>query len=357
MAFLKSHKLLIVILCVLAALALLTGGYAAYLFFAFSRLPDDTQLTVTGEAADTARANTPYKLISYNIGFGAYEPDYSFFMDGGTQSWAWSKERLLKNMNALLAFLREQDADLYLLQEVDENATRTYHVNERAMTEETFADCDAVYAQNWNSPFLLYPFTQPHGKTKSGIITLSRLNIRQAFRRSLPIESGIRKLIDLDRCYTVTRIPVADGHELVLFNAHLSAYTSDGSIATEQLCLLLSDMAAEYSLGNYAVCGGDFNKDLLGDSSQYFGVSGTASSWTQPIPASLFDTLPLTLVASANAPSCRAADAPYSPAQFVLTVDGFIVSDNVRVISSQVLDTGFAYSDHNPVELVFELGR
>ena len=52
---------------------------------------------------------------------------------------------------------------------------------------------------------------------------------------------------------------------------------------------------------------------------------------------------------------CRVAEAPYNPQQFVLTIDGFIVSDNVRVISTQVDDTGFAYSDHNPVEVVFEL--
>ena len=39
----------------------------------------------------------------------------------------------------------------------------------------------------------------------------------------------------------------------------------------------------------------------------------------------------------------------------MLTIDGFVVSDNVRVVSTQVADTGFAYSDHNPVEMVFEL--
>ena len=54
-------------------------------------------------------------------------------------------------------------------------------------------------------------------------------------------------------------------------------------------------------------------------------------------------------------PSCRNADAAYNPNQFVLTVDGFIVSDNVEVVSSQVIDLKFKYSDHNPVEMIFEL--
>ena len=53
--------------------------------------------------------------------------------------------------------------------------------------------------------------------------------------------------------------------------------------------------------------------------------------------------------------SCRNADAPYSPAQLTLTVDGFLVSDNVEVVDSAVLDAGFLYSDHNPVWMDFKL--
>lgn len=38
-----------------------------------------------------------------------------------------------------------------------------------------------------------------------------------------------------------------------------------------------------------------------------------------------------------------------------MTLDGFIVSDNVQPDYVDVLDTGFLYSDHNPVELRFKL--
>ncbi len=54
-------------------------------------------------------------------------------------------------------------------------------------------------------------------------------------------------------------------------------------------------------------------------------------------------------------PSCRNADAPYHEGQYVVTVDGFLVSDNVIVNSATVIDTGFAYSDHNPVTMTFTL--
>ena len=71
----------------------------------------------------------------------------------------------------------------------------------------------------------------------------------------------------------------------MLYNLHLSAYTSDGTIATEQLEMLCADMLAEYENGNYCVAGGDFNKDLLGNSAKIFGVAGGENdTWAQPIP-------------------------------------------------------------------------
>ena len=180
-----------------------------------------------------------------------------------------------------------------------------------------------------------------------------------AERVELPVESGFMKLLDLDRCYSVSRIPVESGRELVLYDLHLSAYTSDGSIATEQLELLLSDMQAEYEAGNWCVAGGDFNKDLLGDSAAWFGEADQDYSWAQPIPADVFDGLDISLVAPLDendpVPSCRNADGPYHAGQYVLTVDGFLVSANVTVERASVIDAGFAYSDHNPVTMTFTL--
>jgi len=117
-------------------------------------------------------------------------------------------------------------------------------------------------------------------------------------------------------------------------------------------------MLRERAAGNHVIAGGDFNKDLLGNSSEIFGVSGDYT-WCQPIPAG---TIPegLTLVSSLDAenpvPTNRNADGPYVPGTtFVNTLDGFIVSDDVRVISCRVIDDGFRCSDHNPVVMTFEL--
>ena len=348
------------VLCIVLALVLLAVGYVAYVFIDYHRIGDMALTPVNTETAiPSLRTGTPYTAVSYNIGFGAYEEDYGFFMDGGTESRAWSEERLTANLAEIGAFLQAQAADFYLVQEVDMGSTRTYQVDERPYITDALSGLSSVFCQNYDSPYLFYPLTRPHGASRSGLLTLSAAGVTAASRVELPVEGGFMKLLDLDRCYSVSRIPVDGGKELILYNLHLSAYTSDGTIATEQLKLLLADMQAEYGAGNWCVAGGDFNKDLLGDSSAYFGAADQEYSWAQPIPEGVFDGYDVQLIApldeSDPVPSCRNADSAYHEGQYVLTVDGFMVTPNVTVSDSAVLDTGFTYSDHNPVKMTFTL--
>lgn len=349
--------LLFVLLAVLAAAVV----YVAYVLIAYHRIPDNQPLTVEKGAADSVQTDRDYTIVSWNIGFGAYESDYGFFMDGGHESWAWSPERLDANMAQIADRLEGLHPDLLLVQEVDVDSTRSYHRDEYALLQQalTGEKFDATFAMNYDSPFLFYPFYQPHGSSKSGLATFSSFPIAAALRRSLPIEESLMKLIDLDRCYCVNRIPMANGKELVLYNLHLSAYTSDGTVAVEQMEMLKADMQKEYEAGNYCIAGGDFNKDLLGDSSAYFGAADQEYTWAQPLPADMFNTGNVSLVSIVDParpiPSCRNADGPYHEGQYVVTVDGFMVTDNITVGATQVIDTGFANSDHNPVKMVFRL--
>lgn len=343
---------------ILLILVLLVVGYVAYVLISYHRVGDQ-KLTPEGVANGTMETGTEYKIVSFNIGFGAYEPDFGFFMDGGDRAWAWSKERLDANLVNIGAFLKEQNADLYVIQEVDIGSTRSYYFDERPYVIEALPDTSYTFAQNYDSPFLCYPITQPFGVAKSGLMTFSKTPIDSAERIGVPVESGFTKFMDLDRCYSKHRIGLQNGAELVLYNLHLSAYTSDGTIATEQLRLLISDMQTEYEKGNYCIAGGDFNKDVLGDSSKYFGKSDIDYTWAQAIPESMFEGTNIALIApideSNPVPSCRNADGPYHDGQYILTIDGFMATDNVTVVYANVIDTGFTYSDHNPVEMRFIL--
>ena len=351
-------KALKIIGIILLVLVLLIAAYAAYLFISSHRIGDQP-ITPEGSAAGTLETGREYRIVSYNIGFGAYESDFGFFMDGGDRAWAWSKERLDANLKQIANLLAEQNAELTLIQEVDIGSTRSYRFDERPYLVGALSGTAYTFAQNYDSPFLCYPITQPFGSARSGLMTFSKAPIVSAERIGLPIEEGLTKFLDLDRCYSKQCIALVNGAELVLYNLHLSAYTSDGTIATEQLTLLISDMQAEYRKGNYCIAGGDFNKDILGDSSAYFGKSDIEYTWAQPIPPELFEGTNIALIApideSNPIPSCRNADGPYHEGQYTLTIDGFMVSDNVQVLACAVVDTGFAYSDHNPVTLQFLL--
>lgn len=352
-------KILKAIAILLVVILLVVGGYLVYVFLSYHRLPDTSEsFPMTGEAA---RTGEPYDIITWNLGFGAYSADYSFFMDGGTESRARSGAEAYDNIAHAIGVLQSENPQFMLLQELDIDATRSYHQNEAAQVSGAMPDYQACLAQNYDSPYLFYPLTRPHGASKSGILTLSRPAILRFQRKALPIEDGFMKFLDLDRCYSVSRIPVDNGKELVLYNLHLSAYTSDGTIATEQLELLTADMLSEYQAGNYCVAGGDFNKDLLGNSGEVFGVPGDAFTWAQPLKEGAIPE-GLALVNSLDqenpVPSCRNADSAYEPGKsFVLTVDGFIVSDNVNVSDCHVIDEGFACSDHNPVKMTFTLNE
>ena len=420
----KAKKVIKVILIILLAAVLIVGGYVAYVMIDYHRIEDNQALQINDATSDAALVDTEYKVISYNIGFAAYTPDFGFFMDGGTQSRAESEESVKNVISGVGDFLKSEAPDFILIEEVDKNATRSYHYDEEAALRNMLEGYDSTFTVNFDSPYLFYPLSKPHGKSYAGMLTLSRFNIESGLRRSLPIEDGFMKFVDLDRCYSVSRVSVSNDKELVLYTLHLSAYTSDGTIATEQLTMLINDMQAEYEKGNYCIAGGDFNKDLLVDSGKIFGIDGADKelvlytlhlsaytsdgtiateqltmlindmqaeyekgnyciaggdfnkdllvdsgkifgidgadyTWAQPVDPTLFDGTNLSMVAPFNEekpiPSCRNADGPYNDKQFVLTVDGFIVSDNVTVSGSDVYDLGFKYSDHNPVYMTFKL--
>lgn len=356
----NRHPVLTVIFSVILVLLLIAGGYVAYVFIDYHRIDDKIVLDVeknyiySDEIKPAAKAGETYSIVTWNMGFGAYSDDYSFFMDGGKYSRAFSKDAAISNIKAMTDKLSELDPDFMFIQEVDTNSTRSYHVDQRAQIMGEFPQYVSVFAKNYDSAYLFYPFLSPHGKSVSGILTESKYNITNALRRQLPIETGVTKLVDLDRCYSVSRVPVEGGKTLCLYNFHLSAYTTDGTIATEQLKMIVDDMKKEFDAGNYVIAGGDFNKDILGNSEEIFGVPSGNATWAQPIPEGVIPEW-LTVVACSNAPSCRNADRPYDETDFVVTVDGFLVSSNVEVEFAEVKDLRFKNSDHNPVEMHFKL--
>lgn len=345
--------------CVLGAALLTVIGYVLYFILSYSRIPDNITLDINGDAVEsTVKTDVEYTVVTQNLGFGAYTPDFTFFMDGGKSGKAKSEESVLEATRLGLDTVASLGADFVFFQELDVHSHRNRFVDQKTMTEQSFMGFSSVFAYNYDSPYVAIPIGDPHGAAVSGMMTLSSVDITSSVRRSLPVASGFSKYVDLDRCFTVSRVPVEGGKELVLINIHTSAYGTTGDLSTAQLTMLFDCMKEEYEKGNYVIAGGDFNHDLTGDSVMKLNGADMEYSWARPFPDSLIpegfekcvDYKDGTLL-----PTARNCSGPYGPDCMVFILDGFFVSENVRCISVENVDTGFAYSDHAPVKLVFSL--
>ena len=140
----------------------------------YHRIADNLPLTVEqpakkGADVDALAIGTEYTALTYNIGFGAYTPDFSFLRDGGESSWVKSKESVLDTVQGAGDLVASLRPDFALIEEIDLDSTRSYHTDEYALLKECLPEDYTVFAQNYDSAFLLYPLNQPHGSSKSGL--------------------------------------------------------------------------------------------------------------------------------------------------------------------------------------------
>jgi endonuclease/exonuclease/phosphatase family metal-dependent hydrolase len=368
--------LAIIIAILFLAIILIAGGYVAYVCIKYYRIDDDTTLAVTNSSENQVAIGETYSLLSYNVGFGAYSPEYTFFLDEGqmkdgtttkgTHGKGISFDDVKKNVDGQESVLINQATDFVFLQEVDEKADRSYGINMLSSFTGTLSTYSWSFANNFHTPYLLYPFNDPIGASQAGLLTLSKYKVTSAVRKSLPLsDSFFSNLFDLDRCFSVSTLPInGSNKQLTLINIHMSAYDEGGTVRAKQLETLNAYLASEKNKGNYVIVGGDFNHCLIADQFDndsdaltYFASEQVTPDW---VKNSVLHNSELTegfsIVASLNVSTCRGADMVYEKGvTYTTVIDGFIVSDNITVIEEGTVDTDYAYSDHNPVKIKFSL--
>lgn len=360
-------KIIIILLIVLGFLLVVFGSYVLYITLQYNRIEDSKSYTneIVNNQEELLSYEKEYSITTYNIGFGAYNHDFSFFMDSGVMkdgkkvsgklSKAVSKSIVLSNTSGSIDIIKKYNPDFAFYQEVDTSSTRSFKINQYKMIQESFIEMASVYVSNFHSAYLAYPIFDHHGKVNSGIATFSKYKIDNVIRKSLEITNAFpTKFFDLDRCFSATYVPTVDNRYLVLINVHLSAYDEGGVYRKKQWQQLNDYLTMEYEKGNYIVCGGDFNHDIA-NSIDKFDTTQEIPSWVYELKESdLCDNF--SFATSSNAPTCRSTDLPYTKGiNYSVVVDGFIVSNNVEVIEITNIDNDFLYSDHNPVYLKFKL--
>ena len=97
---------------VLLALLILVVLYVVYVFASYHRIGDQSLSVMHCSSRDAVpmedavETGAVYRVSSANAGFGAYSADYSFFMDGGRESRARSRQAVDENMRGIVAFVK-----------------------------------------------------------------------------------------------------------------------------------------------------------------------------------------------------------------------------------------------------------
>ena len=195
---------------------------------------------------------------------------------------------------------------------------------------------------------------------------MSRYTSTHSTRLQLPTTTDwFEKYSDLDHCANISYIPISgqfnEGVQryLVLINVEFMSYNRDPELLNQQWVALSEWMQYEYDNGNYVIVGGDFGYQI-GSTDNVFLGEQELPEWLTIFPTS---TIPenFSMVFANNSSevrTVRSGEMIYNKdVNLEMHVDGFIVSDNIEAISSEIIDTGFKTSNHNPVKLTFKLKK
>lgn len=412
----KRNKPLFISLVSLGSLfgtvVILLLGYIGYVSLSYYRIGDQP-ITVNNNQTQIISRNDldtkAFRISTYNIGFGAYERDYSFFMDtsefkeeyvasqgiketAGTRARGKSKARVLANTTGAYQTIDTLgDLDFMLYQEVDTKSTRAYNVNQLDMGNAVHDSYASVYGVNYHSSYLAYPLHEPIGASNSGITTYSKYKINNAERKEFKItESFFGKFFDLDRAFTVSEIEIADSvQKLYVINVHMSAYDANGvvrKVQLEQLKEAISLARDKDGHNNFVLVGGDFNHDLVIDNSEaddhyetaIFDKQETAilkTDWynylrlNEALDGTMvanritgesepyvydFKGLDLKAYGPTNIGTCRDASIPFVDQNnngivdnSMVTIDGFLVSDNIEITAIETVGSGIGGQAEN----------
>jgi len=299
--------------------------------------PEEIEQVAVSQA-QTAMPDSIVSLITWNIGYAGLGQESDFFYDGGT-TVRMPEAIVSKNREGILQTLQGLDTvDVFLIQEIDTLAKRSWRVNEHTLVAQTLPQHNASFALNYNVGFVPIPFLDPMGHVMAGLGTYSRFattgTTRHQFPSSFPWPNSI---YFLDRCFLEQRIPLANGKELIVVNTHNSAYDKEGTLKAEELEYLKAYLLKEEAKGNYVVVGGDWNQ----------GAPGTGFIEVNPdyMPGWkwAFDT------SFGTNRDLKAAYKAGETATFV--IDFFLVSPGLEIEEVRVLNKNFAHSDHQPVYL------
>lgn len=347
-------------------LVVLTSAFVLWVYSSTYH-PDEIQPAPLHSPADlpTLQPGQKLKVLSWNIQFMAGNTQNHFFYDGGDDPWP-SKQKVMQTANAMIALLKAQNADLVLLQEVDEQADRTALVDQQQLLLDALPEYQVYSATYyWKADYVPHPSVA--GKVATKLLVLSKYPIEQATRYALPAitsDDFITRQFNLKRAMLEVSLPIAGGNTLQVVNTHLSAFAQGSNTMQLQVARVNEQIQQYQQQGQPWLIAGDFN--LLPNKQSFMAlpVAHQAS-----YNAHLSEISPLLKTYSAI-PSAEAAASQqaqdwftYMPPEHYAqwpdrTIDYIFYSSQLGVTAAQVLKgDALMLSDHLPLMMEFTLPK
>lgn len=285
------------------------------------------------------------KIMTWNIGYAGLGENMTFFMDGG-KDIRDTRERTEENLHHIIETIKGENPDIVLLQEVDINSKRTYHINQAQILQEEFPQYHIYFAANLKSWFIPIPIKEPIGKTHSGVAIMTRFPADSAIRHQYPSKFPWPvSMFNLKRCLLAAHFTLANGEELIVGNTHCSAF-DDGSMRIVETGYLYQFFNSKKG-GSYIV-GGDWNQYPKGYKPSENELRDK-NFMVQQLPSDSLETIG-SFSYDIDSYTARYNDKPYDKKHSTKTlIDYFFHSDNILVKSLNTLNLEFKNSDHNPV--------
>ena len=118
------------IFIIVLIIAIAFAGLIAFISLTEYKPDKVERVRIYGDSSKEVNKDEPIKIMSWNIGYGALGDNADFFMDGGNHVLTSSKNRVKKNIKSISGEIRKQSPDITMIQEVDKDSRRSYHINQ-----------------------------------------------------------------------------------------------------------------------------------------------------------------------------------------------------------------------------------
>lgn len=328
------------------------GAFLGYMS-AVDYTPAPTEkVDITGNGTLIPDSTTEFSFMIWNVGYAGLGAKSDFFFDKG-KGVRMDEITTKEYLDGITEQIKQSaGTDFILLQEVDIDSRRSWHVDQTKHISAVVPNTVSSVAINYDSKFVPQPISNPYGKCKGGLLSISKYTPESATRIALtPDATWPVGLFMLDRCLLEWRYKLASGKEFVIYNLHLSAY-DDGTVKQSQMDTLKSIITKEYEKGNYVIAGGDWNQAPPGYKTPLVGIPSTV----QMNAPDIFPAEGWKWAFDPSIPSNRKLNEPYVAGQTGVDIlDFYLLSPNIEVLEVKGEDLGFTNSDHQPVKMRVKL--